>query len=118
RDLIMVALAGSAMIPAGETAGLRVASEAFADRAYTPDGQLQSRRVPGSLLRDPAQIARRAVELARDGGVVAVAGTRLPLRADTICLHGDTPEAGTLGRAIRDALAAAGIEVAPMATFL
>src|SRR5205814_9932547 len=99
-DLIMVCLAGSRLLGAGEAAGLRVASEAFADRGYLPDGQLQSRREPGSLLKDPVQMAERAAGLARDGAVTAVDGSRLSLHVDTICLHGDTPDAGRLGAAI------------------
>jgi len=111
RELILVGLAGSAMLTAGAEAGLRVAAEAFADRAYEPDGSLRARRRPDALLRDPKVIARRAVEIARDGRVDSADGTVVELRADTICVHGDTPNASELAAAVRAALEEAGIRV-------
>jgi UPF0271 protein len=93
-----------------------VAAEAFPDRAYEPDGSLRSRRLPGAVLKDSAAIATRAVEMARDGAVTATDGTVIPLRADTLCLHGDTPGAAENARAVRDELEAAGVSIEPVAT--
>ncbi|MCL4424136.1 MAG: LamB/YcsF family protein [Firmicutes bacterium] len=111
RDLILVASPGSAMIKAGEKLGLPVANEVFADRAYNPDGTLVSRRVPGAVLHDPAEVAGRALEMVREGWVKAVDGSRLPLKADTICVHGDTPGAADLARQIRRLLEGNGVRV-------
>lgn len=113
RDLVLFAPAGSAMERAAERIGLRVALEAFADRAYEPDGTLRSRRLPGAVHTDPATAAAQAVAIARDGEVRTGSGT-LPIRADTICVHGDTPGAPAIVRAVRAALESAGVAVAPL----
>jgi UPF0271 protein len=113
-DLVLVGLAGSALLGAGLDAGLRVAAEAFPDRAYEPDGTLRSRTLTGAVLTVSDAVAERAVRMARDGVVIAVDGSRVKLRADTLCLHGDTPGAVEHARAVRAALAAAGIEVRPL----
>jgi UPF0271 protein len=109
----LVGLAGSALLAAGRDAGLGVIAEAFADRAYEPDGTLRSRRHADAVLSEPAAAAAQAVALAREGVVTAVDGTRLTVRADTICLHGDLPGAVERALAVREALEAAGIAVAP-----
>ena len=114
EGLVLVALAGSELIRAGREAGLAVAAEGFPDRAYEGDGSLRSRRLAGAVIVDSAEVARRAVLMARDGHVEAVDGTRVPLRVDTLCLHGDTPGAVEHARAVRAALAEAGIEVGPV----
>ncbi len=102
-DLVLVGLAASeAMRRAADSAGLRFAAEAFADRRYAADGTLVPRSVPGAVLDDPAAVAAQAVELARAG------------RADTLCLHGDTPGALANARAVRAALAQAGVDVRPL----
>jgi UPF0271 protein len=111
--LVLFGLAGSALIAAGESAGLRVASEVFADRAYEPDGSLAPRSRPGAVIHDPAAVAARAVAMVRDGVVHATDGSRVRVRADTICVHGDTPGAAGLARTVRRALEAAGILVLP-----
>ena len=111
RDLVLVGLAGSQLLAAGQAAGLRVAAEAFPDRAYEPDGTLRSRALPGAVLTDSAAIARRAVGMARDGRAEAFDGSAIALRPDTICLHGDTPGAAEHAHAVRAALEAAGIAV-------
>lgn len=95
---------------AARTAGLRFAREAFADRGYAPDGTLLPRGAAGAVLTDPAEVARRAVELATTGGL-AVDGGAVELAPDSICLHGDTPGAVELARRVREALAAAGVEL-------
>ena len=109
--LTLVAPPGSALERAAGAAGLRVAREGFIDRAYDPDGTLRSRRLPGALLTDPAAAAQQALGFVRDGGVRAHDGTFLPLPVDTLCVHGDTPGAPALLRAVREALAQAGVAV-------
>lgn len=112
--LILVGLAGSELIAAGRAAGVTVAAEGFPDRAYEADGSLRSRRHAGAVIIDSAEVARRAVAMARDRHIKAVDGTVVPLRVDTLCLHGDTPGAVDHARAVRAALAEAGIEVVPL----
>ena len=111
RRLILVGLANSALIEAGRQAGLPVAQEAFADRAYEADGSLRSRLLPGAVLHDPAQAAEQAVRIARDGTVRAYTGEEVRVQADTLCLHGDTPTALTIAQAIGEGLAEAGVAV-------
>jgi 5-oxoprolinase (ATP-hydrolysing) subunit A len=113
--LVLVGLAGSSLTAAGEGAGLRVAAEAFPDRAYEPDGSLRPRTLAGAVLLDSGVVAERAVRMARDGVVTAVDGSDVRLRADTLCLHGDTPGAVDHARAVRAALDAAGIAVQALA---
>jgi UPF0271 protein len=110
-SLIMFGLPGSAMIDAGCDAGLRVAAEGFADRAYQPDGSLTPRSQPGAVIHDPDAVVSRAVRMVRDGVVLTASGQEIPLRIDTICVHGDTPGAPELTRRIRAGLEAAGIAV-------
>jgi UPF0271 protein len=111
RSLILFGLPGSELLSAGERAGLRVAAEIFADRAYEPDGSLASRRKPGAVIHDAAVVVERAVKMARDGEVVATDGSTIRLDADTMCLHGDTPGSAELARQIRHGLESAGIRV-------
>jgi len=116
--LVWLVPASSAMVAAGRAAGLRVAEEVFADRAYTREGTLVSRAVPGAVIDDPAQCAERAVRMVVDGMATSADGVRIALRADSVCVHGDTPNAVAAARAIREALRAAGVEVAPLARVL
>ena len=111
-SLVLFGLSGSQLVAAGERAGLRVASEVFADRGYGADGSLAPRGTPGAVVTDAAEVARRAVEMAAGQAVAALDGTRVSVKADTICVHGDTPGAAAIARAVRDALVAAGITVA------
>lgn len=104
---------GSALEQAARDAGLRIALEGFVDRAYEPDGTLRSRRLPGAVLSDPAAAAAQAVSIVRDGGVRAADGTFIALPVDTLCLHGDRPEAPLIAREVRSALETAGIVVKP-----
>lgn len=113
-ELPLVGLAGPggamfAGIAAGM--GMRVVLEAFPDRAYTDDGRLAPRAQPGALVTDPYEVAARALTMARDGAVMTRSGRRLPLRAQTLCLHGDAPHAPAAARAVRGALEGAGIAV-------
>ncbi len=112
RRLILVGLAGSQLIAAGQAAGLATAEEAFVDRAYQVDGSLVPRDQPGALIYDEATVVARAVSLARDGIVPSLDGSPIRLRVDTLCLHGDTPGADRLARAVRNALTDAGIRIA------
>lgn len=115
RDLVYVGLAtSSAMREAAREQCLRFAGEAFADRAYNADGTLLARGLAGSVIVDPEQAALQALSIVRDGAVFAHDGTRVALRAETLCLHGDNPSALANARAIRRVLAEAAIEVAPL----
>ncbi|MGI9821862.1 LamB/YcsF family protein [Agromyces sp. Marseille-Q5079] len=96
---------------AADAAGLRFAREAFADRGYLADGSLVPRGEPGAIVDDPAAAADRAIELAETGGITADDGSRVELRPDSLCLHGDTPGAAAMARAVRDALERAGVEI-------
>jgi UPF0271 protein len=109
--LILFGLAGSEILSAGRDAGLRVASEVFADRAYEPDGSLRSRIKPGAVIHGAAAVAARAVRMIKERTVEAVDGTVVPLEADTICVHGDTPGADELAAQLRAGLDAAGVVV-------
>ncbi|HWI61217.1 MAG TPA: 5-oxoprolinase subunit PxpA [Symbiobacteriaceae bacterium] len=111
RRLLVFAQPGSALEQAAQAAGLATAGEVFADRAYNPDGSLASRKLPGAVIHDPEQVAERAVRMATRGSVIAVNGEEIPLRADTICVHGDTPGAVELIERIRQRLEAAGVQV-------
>lgn len=112
-SLPVMGLPGSVFLRIAAEAGLRTVSEAFADRAYTPEGHLLSRREPGSVLHDPGEVAARMVRLAVEGLITAIDGTELEIRADSICTHGDTPGAVDIARTLRAALTGAGVEIAP-----
>ncbi len=117
RSLMYVALAGAKgalMTRIGEKLGLKVLYEAFPDRAYTPNGTLASRRVPGAVISDPNQVAERALKMAKAGKVVATDGTEIDLHVDTLCVHGDNPSAVDLVKTIRALLESDGIAVKPM----
>ena len=111
--LAVMCLPGSVFLSLAEEAGLRPVREAFADRAYHPDGTLVSRREPGSVLHDPDAVAARMVRLATDGTMTALDGTEFTLAADSICIHGDSPGAVAMGAAVRSGLEAAGVSIAP-----
>ncbi len=113
--LVVVCLAGSPMAGLVRGLGLACAEEAFADRGYTARGTLIPRGQPGALVEDPAAVAERASRLARERSVVAADGTVVPVAADTLCLHGDTPGAPELARAVRERLRADGVSVRPLA---
>jgi UPF0271 protein len=115
RTLPVLGLPGSAWLRLAVDAGLTVVSEAFADRAYTPEGTLVSRRLPGAVLHDPVEIARRCVAMATGEPIRDVEGGALTLRPASICVHGDTPGAVQVAHRVREALTAAGVELAPFA---
>ena len=112
-NLALVALAGSPLVRWAQDAGLRVVAEAFADRAYTPQGTLVSRREPGAVLHDSALVAQRMLRLVRDGVIQAIDGSLASVQAQSICVHGDSPGAVAMARAVRAALEADGIAVRP-----
>ena len=121
RDLILVALAGpnrAELETIGNRHSIRIAFEFFADRAYNPDGSLVSRREEGAVLHDSEAVAERVIKMVNEGSVVASDGSEVALEADTICVHGDNPEAVSLVRDIRESLFDSGIQVVPMGTFL
>ena len=111
NTLIFFGLPGSELLNAGRAAGLRVAAEVFADRAYEADGTLASRRKPGAVIHDVAAVVTRAVRMVKERTVIAIDGSIVPLEADTICVHGDTPGADDLAAKIRVGLEAAGVTV-------
>jgi UPF0271 protein len=109
--LRVVAPPGAATLSVARDVGVGVLVEGFADRVYEADGRLRSRELAGALHEEPAAAAAQAVGIARDGRVTAGDGTLISLRADTLCIHGDTPGAVMIARAVRAGLLAAGIEV-------
>ena len=111
RDIIFMGLAGSKMIEAAEKTGLKAASEVFADRAYNDDGTLVSRRLPGAVIKDKELAIWRVVRMVREGLVESISGKSIPIRADSICVHGDNPEALEFVRNIRQSLTAEGVEI-------
>jgi UPF0271 protein len=110
-SLTLVALAGSPLLRWAQARGLRVVAEAFADRAYTPAGALVSRREPGAVLHDADLIAERMLRLVCDGVIQAIDGSRVPITADSICVHGDSPDAVTIARQLRTRLTQAGVSI-------
>ena len=111
-QLILVGLANSELPRAGQALGLRVAHEAFADRRYEAHGSLTPRREPGAVIEDVEAAVTQAVKIATRGKVDIRTGGMLELRADTLCVHGDRPDAGTFAQRLRQALESAGAVVA------
>jgi UPF0271 protein len=114
RDLIYVALSGSEMETAGRKLGLRVAREGFCDRLYDDDGNLTSRSIPGSVIKDPEVATRRVVDMVRNGEIISRNGKRIARTIDTRWVHGDEPTAIALASAVRTGLEAAGVEIVPL----
>ncbi|PTT85836.1 LamB/YcsF family protein [Pelomonas sp. HMWF004] len=109
--LALYGLAGSELLRAAERAGLRAVAEVFADRGYRADGSLVPRSEPGAHVHDVAEAVARTLRMVREGVVVAVTGETVPLQAQTICLHGDGPQALAFARALQAALTEAGVEL-------
>ncbi len=114
-DLVFVAIPFSETMKAAEKAGLKVACEVYADRTYTPEGMLTPRKEAGAVIKDPAKSEDQALTMVRDGYIPTTDGTRLPVEAASICVHGDTPGAIEVARRLRNAFLREGIEVAPFA---
>ena len=110
-SLPLVLLPGSVAATIAEGAGLRVVGEAFADRAYTPEGRLVPRGTAGAVLHDADLVAQRMTRFARDGVLTAIDGTEVRVEAETICLHSDTPGAVAIAAAVRGALTEAGVSL-------
>jgi UPF0271 protein len=108
-------IAGTAQDRAAQALGAARACEIFADRAYAETGLLVDRREPGAVLHDPAAIAARVLAMLRAGAIITASGVHRPARIDTICLHGDTPEAVRIAVALRAALEGAGVALRPFA---
>jgi UPF0271 protein len=109
--LPVLGIAGSAFFDEAARLGLHTVAEAFADRAYRPDGQLVSRREPGAVLDNPAAIARRVVSMVSSGQVAAIDGTQIAVSVESVCVHGDSPGAVQIATAVRDQLQAADIDI-------
>ena len=114
-SLVLMALAGSHLVEQARTAGLTVVAEAFADRAYTPQGNLVSRREKGSVLHDPELVAQRMLRMVRDGVIEAIDGTMTQIDAQSICVHGDSPGAVAIAQRLRALLEESGHSVQPFA---
>ncbi|MGW1678896.1 LamB/YcsF family protein [Saccharopolyspora sp. NPDC002376] len=112
-SLAVLGLPGSQWLEQAERAGLQVFREAFADRAYTPEGTLVPRREPGAVLHDPELIAQRCLRLAAGEPIEAVDGSLIRVEADSICVHGDSPGAVVIAESVRDQLVAGGVELRP-----
>ena len=111
-DLPVLGLAGSVFFEEASRLGLRTVAEAFADRAYRPDGRLVPRGEAGAVLDDPEQIAQRALEMVDSGTVLAADGTVIVIEAESVCVHGDSPGAVGIAAAVRDRLVAGGVKLA------
>jgi len=113
-DVTLIGLAGSTMLEVFRDAGFAVAAEAFVDRRYEPDGSLRARRLADALIGDPEEAARQALEIVERGRVNASGGSWVAVAADTLCLHGDTPGALDIARAVWESLQRAGVSPAPL----
>jgi UPF0271 protein len=121
KELILVVLASShrdTLREMGKQYGIRIAFEAFPDRAYSREGTLVSRREKGAVLHDHERVAQRALKMALEGRVIAIDGTEIELQADTLCVHGDNPSAVEMVKRIREVLMAHGVEVLSMKHFV
>jgi UPF0271 protein len=114
--VVLVGLAGSAMLEVFRQAGFPVAAEAFADRRYEPDGTLRSRKHPDALLSDPVAAAKQALSIVERGVVLASDNTEVAVSAQTICIHGDTPGAPEIAAAVAKTLRQAGVTLTPLSS--
>jgi UPF0271 protein len=117
-DFIFVVMPGLPTERAGEEMGLRLAREIYADRAYADNGNLASRKLPGAVLHDAEEAAERILRIVESGEVTSISGKRIPVRADTVCVHGDTADAVNMARKVKARLKDAGYAVRPMAEWL
>mgnify|MGYP000859438628 FL=1 len=118
KDIIIMALSGSCLLQIAEERGLKVAHEVFADRAYNADGTLVNRRLPGAMIHDKNLAIQRIKRMILEGKVTAIDGTDIDIKADSICVHGDNPEAVNFVKLIRESLEAEGIEVKNIGSFI
>lgn len=118
RDIILLGLAGSKLIEAAASLGLRYASEVFADRAYEEDGSLVNRKKPGAMIEDEEIAIARVVRMVKEGKVEAITGRDIPVKADSICVHGDDPQALAFTTRIRETLLKEGVHVCAFGSFV
>jgi 5-oxoprolinase (ATP-hydrolysing) subunit A len=114
KDIIMVAYSGTVMVQAAKEVGVKFVEEVYADRVYNPDGTLQSRKITGSVIHDPEKAAGQALTMVREGYVAAHDGTKIKVKPESLCVHGDTPTAISILQKIREELGKASIAVKPM----
>ncbi|MFM7344873.1 MAG: LamB/YcsF family protein [Tagaea sp.] len=114
-SLVFVVIPLTQLERAGEAANLPLAREIYADRAYEDDGTLMSRKKPGAVLHDPAEVATRVLRMVEERAIVGAGGKKLALGIDTVCIHGDSPGAVAMARAVREKLLGAGVRIAPFA---
>ena len=117
-DMILLALAGSTWVSIAEAKGVRVAREIFADRALNADGSLVPRSMPDAVIHDIEEVAARSVSMVTQGKVTTILGEVIETRADSLCLHGDTPGAVDMARVVRRELESAGVKIAPLGQLL
>ncbi len=117
-NIILLGLSGSKLIEAAEDLGLKSASEIFADRAYEEDGSLVNRKKPGAMIEDEEEAIARVIRMIKEGKVTAITGRDIPVKADSICVHGDGPKALAFTSRIRQKLTEEGIALAPFHTFI
>lgn len=118
RDLIVLGLSGGKMISAAKEKGLKAANEVFADRAYNPDGTLVARSLPGSMIYDRNLAISRVLRMVTQGKVIALNGEDIDIKVDSICVHGDNPEAVEFVRLIKEELTIAKVEIKPLNQFI
>ena len=118
KNLIVLALAGSELVKASKELGLLVAEEVFADRAYNSNGSLVSRKLPGSVIHDKDLAIERVKRMVAEGKVTAIDGTDIHINANSICVHGDNPEAVAFVKLIRERLEVDGIQIRPIKEFI
>jgi UPF0271 protein len=114
KELILVVYSGTIMVQAAKEVGIRFVEEVYADRVYNPDGTLQSRKIAGSVIHDPERAASQALTMVREGYVVTHDGSKVKVKPETLCVHGDTPSAVAILQKIRDEFKKASILVNPM----
>ena len=117
-DIILLGLAGSKHLEAAKEVGLRCASEVFADRAYMEDGTLVPRKMPGAVIHDTDVTIARVLKMVKEGCVESITGKIIPIKADSICVHGDNPKAIEFVNTIRSTLQAEGVEIAPISEII
>jgi len=113
-EVVLVGLAGSPMLDVFRRVGFTVGAEAFADRLYEPDGTLRSRKFDDALIREPDATGKQAVNIATRGKIIARGGREIPVHAQTLCIHGDTPGSDKIAAAVSQSLRAAGVAVQPL----
>ncbi len=113
-SLILVVLAGSPWAEVAKEMGVRIALEAFTDRALTAEGTLVPRSQPGSVIHDQDQLVERSIRMVTKGTATAITGEEVEVKAHSFCLHGDTPGAKDMAAALKSGLEAAGVEIVPM----